>query len=161
MARPSKYDPSFVQELERYLETTGREQTKLPTKQGFALHLEVDDDTLDNWANAKDEQGNLIRPEFFGALKKLMQTQAEQLVNDGIYGGKEVNATIVKLLLQNNHGMREKQELTGQDGGPLNITLYTGSGFTPPPETSVVGGLAQVQSVSVAQESTEDIDGTQ
>ena len=113
--RPTKYDSSFIDEIDSYLKTTGRENTKLPTKQGFALHIGVDDDTLDNWANAKDDQGKLLRPEFFGALKKLMQTQHEQLVNDGIYGGKEVNATIVKLLLQNNHGMKERTDTTTND----------------------------------------------
>jgi hypothetical protein len=115
VARPTKYDHQFVDEVDRYLKTTGREQTELPTKQGFALRIGVDDDTLDNWANAKDEEGTLIRPEFFGALKKLMQRQAVQLINDGIYGGKEVNSTIVKLLLQNNHGMRERTDITSDE----------------------------------------------
>jgi hypothetical protein len=151
--RPTKYDPSLIVEVERYLETTGREQTKLPTMEGYALWIGVHTDTLNEWEKHY--------PEFSASLRKISQRQKEQLVNDGIYGGKEVNATIVKLLLQNNHGMREKQELTGNDGGPLNINLYTGTGFTPPPETSIVGGLIQVQGVSVAQESTEDIDGTQ
>ena len=121
--RPSKYDDSFIDEVDKYIATTGKEQTSLPTKQGFALWIGVDDDTLDNWANAKvkDEKGNdtseLLHPQFFGALKKLMQTQATQLINDGIYGGKEVNATIVKLLLQNNHGMRERSETDITSGG--------------------------------------------
>ena len=35
-------------------------------------------------------------------------TKLYELIDDGIYGGKEVNATIVKLLLQNNHGMKER-----------------------------------------------------
>jgi hypothetical protein len=115
MARPTKYDPVFIQFVDEYLATKGKEQTSLPTKQGFALSIGVDDDTLDNWANAKDDKGNLIRPEFFGALKKLMQTQAVQLIDDGIYGGKEVNATIVKLMLQNNHGMKERTDTTTND----------------------------------------------
>lgn len=105
--RPSKYNPSFVNELDNYLATTGKEQTSLPTRQGFALWLGVDDDTLTNWGKEHEE--------FFGALKKLMLLQGEQLINDGIYGGKEVNATIVKLLLQNNHGMKERTDMTTND----------------------------------------------
>ena len=105
--RPSKYDESFVNELENYLATTGKEQTSLPTKQGFALWLGVDEDTLNNWAKEHDK--------FFGALKKLMLLQGQQLIDDGIYGGKEVNATIVKLLLQNNHGMKERTDTTTND----------------------------------------------
>lgn len=107
--RPSKYDPSFVDELDNYLETTGREQQSLPTIQGFAIHLRVDSDTLNNWS--KDH------PEFFGALKRLKELQAKQLIDDGIYGGNQVNATIVKLMLQNNHGMREKVDTDITSGG--------------------------------------------
>lgn len=105
--RPSKYKEEFVDVIDEYIKTTGRENTELPTKEGFALFIGVDDDTLDNWAK--------LHPEFFGALKKLMITQRIQLINDGIYGGKEVNSTIVKLLLQNNHGMREKTDVTTND----------------------------------------------
>ena len=105
--RPTKYNPIFISKVDEYIRTTGREQTKLPTKEGFAMYIGVDDDTLDNWAK-KDK-------EFFGALKKLMFTQKEQLINDGIYGGKEVNSTIVKLLLQNNHGMKERTDTTTND----------------------------------------------
>lgn len=113
--RPTKYKPEFIDMVDAYIKTTGKEQTELPTKEGFALYIGVDDDTLDNWANKKDDEGRLINPEFFGALRKLMLTQRKQLINDGIYGGKEVNATIVKLLLQNNHGMKERTDTTTND----------------------------------------------
>jgi hypothetical protein len=113
--RPSKYDDKFIDEVDKYLSEKGGTSGSLPTKQGFALRIGVDDDTLDNWANAKDDKGKLIHPEFFGALKKLMQCQAVQLIDDGIYGGKEVNSTIVKLLLQNNHGMKERVDKTSGD----------------------------------------------
>ena len=115
MGRPTKYDPLFINEVDKYLDECGKNQMKVPTKQEFAMRIGVDDDTLDNWANAKDENGKLINPDFFGALKKLMQSQAVQLINDGIYGGKEVNSTIIKLLLQNNHGMKERVDNTTND----------------------------------------------
>lgn len=115
--RPSKYNPAFVEELEEYLKTTGKEQMSLPTIQGFALWLDVDSDTLNNWS--KDHK------EFFGALKRLKELQAQQLINDGIYGGKEVNATIVKLLLQNNHGMKERTDQTTNDKD-LPTPIYGG-----------------------------------
>jgi hypothetical protein len=54
-----------------------------------------------------------------------MQMQATQLINDGIYGGKEVNATIVKLLLQNNHGMKEKSETDITTNGQSLVFLDT------------------------------------
>ena len=85
--RPEKYKPEFVNELDIYLSTTGREQTSLPTIQGFALHLGVDDETLTEWAKR--------HPKFSATFKRLKQIQAKQLIDDGIYGGKEVNSTIV------------------------------------------------------------------
>lgn len=102
--RPTTYREEFVQEVDNYIATTGREQTALPTMQGLALHLNINKDTLYEWKRNHKE--------FSDALEKLMEKQAEQLINDGVYGGKEVNSTIVKLLLMNNHGMREKQEVS-------------------------------------------------
>mgnify|MGYP001609080381 CR=1 FL=1 len=115
--RPTKYNPSFVQAVDEYIATTGKEQTSLPTKQGLALYLNVDDETLNEWAKKYKE--------FSATLRKLMLKQAEQLINDGIYGGKEVNATIVKLLLQNNHGMKERIDQTTKDK-QLPSPIYNG-----------------------------------
>ena len=50
MGRPTKYDASLVGKTKEYLLMCGREQTKLPTKQGLALFLGVDDETLNEWA---------------------------------------------------------------------------------------------------------------
>lgn len=105
--RPTKYYKGIELELDKYLLTTGKEQTSLPTKQGFALWLGVNDETLNEWAKEHKE--------FSATLSRLMQLQAKQLIDDGIYGGKEVNATIIKLLLQNNHGMKERLDQTTND----------------------------------------------
>jgi len=102
--RPTKYLPKFVEMADEYLATTGKEQNELPMVEGFAVYLEVDKTTLYEWAK--------IYPEFSHALTKIKIAQLLQLVNDGIYGGKEVNATIVKLMLQNNHGMKERKDVT-------------------------------------------------
>ncbi len=115
--RPTKYDPRFVDELDTYLETTGKEQMSLPTVEGFSLWLDVDDETLTEWANK--------HPEFSAAFKRLKKLQKQQLINDGIYGGKEVNSTIVKLLLQNNHGMKERLDQTTNDKD-LPTPIYGG-----------------------------------
>lgn len=114
--RPTKYRPEFVEELDNYLETTGKEQMSLPTIQGFALWLDVDDETLTEWTKK--------HLEFSATLSRLKKLQAQQLINDGIYGGKEVNATIIKLLLQNNHGMRERQDVTSDDEKIESLVVY-------------------------------------
>ena len=53
-----------------------------------------------------------------------MARQAEQLINDGIY--LDVNAVIVKLLLQNNHGMKERNDITSNDKELLPEPLLGG-----------------------------------
>lgn len=107
MGRPTIYDPRFCDEVDKYLAKTGKEQMHLPKLQSFAIWLDVSMDALEDWRK--------LYPDFSGALAKIMKRQAEQLIDDGIYGGKEVNATIVKLLLQNNHGMKERTDTTTND----------------------------------------------
>jgi len=116
MGRPTKYDPSYVQACDDYLDTLN--DNEIPLKEDFAFRLGVDDDTLDNWAK--------VNKDFFGALKRIMQRQKIQLINDGIYGGKEVNPTITKLLLQNNHGMKERHDVMS-DNKPLGQPLVPAS----------------------------------
>ncbi|GEM_PF-1773807 len=120
MGRPTKYKPEFVSEVEKYLKTTGREQMKLPTIEGFAIFIEVSRDSLYEWRK--------LYPEFSYALEKILLRQEVQLIDDGIYGGKEVNATIVKLMLQNNHGMKERSDQTTNDRD-LPAPLYGGLAF--------------------------------
>jgi len=115
--RPTKYDPSFVDEADKYLETTGKEQMHLPKIESFAIWLDVSVDALEDWRK--------LYPEFSGSLDKIMKRQAEQLIDDGIYGGKEVNSTIVKLLLQNNHGMKERSDTTTNDKD-IPTPIYNG-----------------------------------
>jgi hypothetical protein len=114
--RPTDYKPEYATtQLDAYLATTGREQMHLPKIESYARYLGVARKTLYNWAKAEDEDGSLKYPEFAHALDTILTLQAEQLIDDGIYGGKEVNATIVKLILQNNHGMKERSDHTSDD----------------------------------------------
>ena len=115
--RPTKYDPSFVAAVDEYILTTGKEQTHLSKIESFALYINVNKSTLYDWKK--------LYPEFSNALDRLMLKQGEQLIDDGIYGGKEVNATIVKLLLQNNHGMKERSDVTTNDK-ELPTPIYGG-----------------------------------
>lgn len=105
--RPSKYSDDVIAKVDMYLASCGREQTELPTYEGFAIMLDVNVDTLYEWSK--------VHKGFSESLAKILSYQKKQLINDGIYGGKEVNSTIVKLLLQNNHGMRERNDITTND----------------------------------------------
>lgn len=97
--RPTKFDTNVYRKVEEYLASCGREQTSLPTIEGLALYLDVDSDTIRNWSKENKE--------FFVTIKKLVNKQKQQLIDDGMYGGKEVNAAMAIFLLKVNHGMKE------------------------------------------------------
>ena len=117
VGRPTKYKPEYCAEVDNYLATTGNGQQHMPKIESFAIRLGVNKDTLYEWAK--------IHKEFSDALGKILLYQGERLIDDGIYGGKEVNATIVKLLLQNNHGMKERTDTTTNDKD-LPSPIYNG-----------------------------------
>jgi hypothetical protein len=111
--RPSEYDPAVLEEVDKYLETTGREQTKLPKLTEFYRHIGISKQCADEW---KDKY-----PEFGDACKKIEERQMESLIDDGLYGGKEVNPGMAIFLLKVNHKMVEveRKEHTGKDGEAL------------------------------------------
>ncbi len=103
--RPTKYIPDIIYpKIEEYLSLCGRENTQLPTVEGLALALDVNKTTIYEWD--KDY------PEFSNYLKKIANKQKEQLINDGMYGGKEVNASMAIFLLKAIHGLHENEPST-------------------------------------------------
>lgn len=131
VGRPSKYDPSFIDIAKKYINDCGREATELPTIEGLALLLKVDDERIRDYADAKvkDTDGNeteeLLHPEFNATIKELKSKQKNQLMNDGLYGGKEVNSTMAIFLLKANHGMieTEKRILAGDSDEPVRVNM--------------------------------------
>lgn len=155
--QPTKYNETIVGKLQQYVSSCGREATELPTIEGFANYIDVDADTIGNWGDAF--------PEFFGAIKKLKDKQKNQLINDGLYGGKEVNQAMAIFLLKANHGMVEtsRMEVTGENGGPIQYKIITGRGFIPAgvivdatPDQSLIGGQSSIQDAGLAQKSPQD-----
>lgn len=104
--RPTLYTEDTINKIEEYLTTTGRKQTALPTIEGLAEYLGITSETIRQWSKEK--------PEFSLTLKKLIDRQKKQLMDDGLYGGKEVNAAMAIFLLKANHGM--------SDGSTVNIS---------------------------------------
>ncbi len=115
--RPTKYEPRMVEMAREYIKSCGREATELPTIEGLALKLDVDDDQINEWGKKY--------PEFHATTVKLKRTQKNQLVNDGLYGGKEVNSSMAIFLLKANHEMMEteKKVLVGEEGKEINIRI--------------------------------------
>lgn len=102
--RPTKYEESFIQEVDVYIEKDIA-KGDLPTVYGLALHLNVNRDTLFEWAK--------VYPDFSDSLKKLNDIQANNLINKGLKN--EYNSTIAKLMLSANHGMKERVDTTTND----------------------------------------------
>jgi len=105
--RPTTYKKEYCEKVYEYLATASKEQMTLPTVEGFCVYINAPRRTVYEWRDTHEE--------FLHTLDDILTYQKIQLVNDGIYGGKEVNATIVKLMLQNNHGMKERKDLTTDD----------------------------------------------
>lgn len=124
LGRPSKYDPAFIHKAQDYLDdcqdtedefhkTRGEKsdsydrivEVNLPTIEGFALYLGVNKTTLYEWEK--------IHPDFSNALDKIRIEQHKRLVNHGLAG--DYNPVITKLILMNNHGMKERSDLTSDD----------------------------------------------
>lgn len=111
--RPTKYTPDIFPKIEEYLVSCSKEQMTLPTIEGLSLYLGVNTDTINEWAKTYHE--------FSATIKKLVAKQKQQLMDDGMYGGKEVNAAMAIFLLKVNHGMKD-----GEGGTKVNILVIPG-----------------------------------
>ncbi len=159
--RPTKYDPSMIGIAEEYIASCSREQTALPTIEGLALKLGIDDEQVSIYAEAN--------PDFSATIKGLKAKQKDQLINDGMYGGKEVNSTMAIFLLKANHNMieTERKEFVGKNGEPIQLFVNAGQGFVPSSlgfhassAGSVTEGQPQIQGTDMAQESQKDDNST-
>lgn len=77
----------------------------LPTFTKFAEMLGICDDTLRNWAKARNKDGLPLRPEFFGAYARARKIQEDFIVECGLVGA--FNPATVSLLLKNCHGYED------------------------------------------------------
>lgn len=99
IGRPTKFSPAVYNQIEEYLSMCGRENQSLPTLEGLAGHIGVTTETIRVWGKENKE--------FSATIKKLVEKQKQQLMDDGMYGGKEVNAAMAIFLLKANHGMSD------------------------------------------------------
>lgn len=113
--RPTKYSSDVFNKIEEYLDMCSREQTKLPSVEGLAIYLDVNKTTLFEWDKKY--------PEFSNSLKKLADKQKEQLIDDGMYGGKEVNASMAIFLLKAIHGLKDGSGVYQQFNTGGDMTL--------------------------------------
>lgn len=133
--RPTKYRPEYVDQMLEFFsqaptrevtvrDAKGNERTEIlpgqfPTLARFATNIGVVKDTLLEWSQARDENGELKHPEFSVAYKKAKELQEANLVEGTIAGA--YNSTFAIFTAKNVLGWRDKieQEVTGKDGSPL------------------------------------------
>lgn len=111
--RPTDYSEEMLELTNEYILNCedeikdGRLKVNLPSVEGLSLYLGVARSTVYKWA---DEHA-----EFSDTLDVLKAKQQERLVSQGL--SNNYNATITKLMLSSNHGMREKSDVTSDDKG--------------------------------------------
>lgn len=128
--RPTKYEERFVDELIEFFSASsidyeggevGYRATKFPTLARFACNIGVHRETLINWANAKDDEGNLKNPSFFDAYKRAKEYQEAY-----IYEGAMVNAvnpTFAIWTAKAVLGHRDSDANQDEDSKPLTINI--------------------------------------
>lgn len=110
IGRPSKFAESLTKANEYLMggyETVG---DVVPSVAGLACYLGISRVTAQAYARENEE--------FSCTLEAIKTLQENRLINKGLTG--DFNATITKLMLA-NHGYSDKQELTGKDGGALQV----------------------------------------
>ena len=113
LGRPTKYYPEIVNEVQKYLETLN--DIELPSIEGLALYLKINPDTVYEWVKKY--------PDFSENIKSISVKQKLKLMNDGMYGGKEVNSSMAIFLLKAIHGMKDG---TGTTNVQVNVTPILG-----------------------------------
>lgn len=114
--RPTKYKPEIFDKIKEYLSMCGRQQQSLPTIEGLANYLDITSETIRQWAKKYKD--------FSLTIKKLADKQKQQLIDDGMYGGKEINAAMAIFLLKVNHGMKDTKIMgVRTDGQSIEVII--------------------------------------
>lgn len=118
--RPPSYDESFVQKAEEYLLTYKEFGDVVPTIEGFADFIGTSKKTIHNWMEERDGK-RIASPDFLHAYNKIKNRQGRELQNGGL--SKKFGERITALMLQANHGMKERSEISGDQENPINLNI--------------------------------------
>lgn len=111
----SKYKEEYATELIKYFRD---EDVVFPTVEGFAESKGLAIRTVHGWREDEEKY-----PQFAVAYAQAMAIQREKLLVGGLT--RKFDASIVKFLAVNNHGMREKveQEVKADTTFTVNINV--------------------------------------
>ena len=99
--RPTKYNPEIVRKTKDYIENYESYGDKIPSIAGLALELDLNKETITNWAKDKN------KAEFSRVVTALIQGQERKLLNGGL--DSVFNSGITKLLLS-KHGYTDNPQ---------------------------------------------------
>ena len=123
MGRPRKYEENWPEKVMTYINDC-KKNDSLPLIEELALDvLECSDDTIYRYVNKKDDKGELVYPDFCGAIRRLQMLQKKMLMIKGL--DSTYNSHITKFILMNNHDMKDKSDMTS-DGRTVRepIEIY-------------------------------------
>lgn len=124
--RPSKYKPKYCKAIEEFFDVEPwqevevthtnkkgdewtsyeRRPNSMPKFHDFAKSIRVNEDTVVEWANKKDESGNQVYPEFSASYKRAKELQKWFLIENGLNG--LYNATFAIFTAKNVTDMRDQ-----------------------------------------------------
>lgn len=121
MGRPSTYKPEYAKMIVDYFDKEAYKINKkgrkiandLPLKSGFAKSIGVYSEIISRWAKQHED--------FAQALKKAEDSQKRILVTNGLNG--LYDKTFAIFTAKNIIGWRDKQEISGSDGGPIEVSV--------------------------------------
>ena len=142
VGRPSVYDPKFVDEIIAFFDVEPFERVAVYDKQGnesfqnipnkfptlarFAANIGVTRETLHDWATKKNEDGELVFPEFSYAYKAAKEFQEACLVEGTMAGA--FHATFSIFAAKNILGWRDNKDVTLAN--PAGETFKTETNLT-------------------------------
>ena len=100
VGRPSKYNATIQKKADEYIKCLPEDEV-IHTVEGLADYIDVARSTVYKWRDEIDE--------FSDTLEQILRKQAKTLINRGLTG--EFNAPMTKMLMNVNHGYRERTEL--------------------------------------------------
>jgi len=128
MARPTKLTPELIKKAKSYLATCKDDiietdkgalayvDVELPSQVGLARHLGINKDTITEWCKLEDE----LAKEFSVIVKDIHDEQERRLINKSLGG---LYTPKIAGMMLGKHGYVEKQEVTGNDGGAIQIDI--------------------------------------
>ena len=117
VGRPTKYTPELIEKAHSYIANWRTLGDMIPSNEALARYLEINRDTLYDWAKQEEKQ------EFSDILDEINSLQRSELINNGLSG--DFNAAITKLVL-GKHGFSDKVDsdiTTKGDKIENNITV--------------------------------------